>query len=151
MVSEPVLAAIIAAFVTLFLGALASALRYVFGVRLATTELVDEKIATANRERQTDFDAIIERLDEHGEQLSEIEDLIMGGEYQVSDGMLEIVEANREVSEDHESRIEGVERIQLKIRRRQREHSGGDPVARNEDLDPPPSMGAEMDEEELNE
>lgn len=151
MVSEPVLAAIIAAVVTLFLSALASAVRYVFGVRLVTTDRVDEKIATANRQRQTDFDAIIERLDEHGEKLSEIESLIMGGEYQVSDGMLEIVEANRDVSEDHESRIKGVERIQLKIRRRQREHSGGEPVARGEDVDPPPSMGTETDEEELDE
>jgi hypothetical protein len=136
MLLEP---AIVAALVTLLLGGLATVFRYIFNIELITEKKVDEKIQAANAERQNDFDRISEKLDNQETQLQEIRDLIMGGEYQVSDGMLEIVEMNRKDVEEHEERIEGVERVQLKIRRRQRDHSGEEPVEHSEDLDLSPS------------
>jgi hypothetical protein len=129
--SQPVFAAVVAALVTVALGALITALRYVFGVELLTTDDVDRMIADEKAIHQDDVDAIFERLDR-------LEDLLMGGEYQIDDGMLELVELNADSIEDHDERIDGVERIQLKIRRRQREHSGGDSVADSDDETPPP-------------
>lgn len=129
-------AAFTAAIVTAAIGLVLTALRYVFDVQLATQSDVDEKIEAANADRQDDFDEILTRLDEHKEVLTDLEELIMGSEYQVSDGMLELVEINAEEIESHDERIDGVERIQLKIRRRQA--AEGEHIAGPEDLDPPP-------------
>lgn len=137
LLQEP---AVIAAIVTVVLTGAMSAIRYAFNIQFLRIGQVEEKIEESDKEIGTKFDELGERLDKQNEQLSNIEDLILGGEYQVSDGMLELVEVNNEDIEDHEDRIEGVERIQLKIRRRQKEHSGGEPVAHGEDLEPPPKM-----------
>lgn len=148
--SAQTIAAVTAAVVTALIGLLLTTLRYVFDVQLTTEGDVRRMIAEVNASRQDDFDEIIRRLDDHKEALENLEQLIMGGEYQVSDGMLELVEINAEDIEDHDERIDGVERIQLKIRRRQREHTGGENVADPEDVDPPPEYGekwGEVDDE----
>lgn len=136
--SPSVVAAVTAAFVTALLGALATTLRYVFDVQLVTSDEVEDKIESATGNFHDDLDDIIGRLDDHSEHLDRLEDLLMGGEYQISDGMLELIEVNADEIEDHDERIDGVERIQLKIRRRQRESSGGEMVAEAEDVNPPP-------------
>lgn len=136
--------AVVAALVTIILTGGVSILRYIFDIQLITKGEVNEQIEDADRKLEEQIDEIIYKLEEHSNQLSEIEKLIMGGEYQISDGMLELVEMNEEEIEDHESRIEGVERIQLKIRRRQQEHTGGEPVARKEDVDPPPDFDTDL-------
>lgn len=138
MVSPEVIAAVTAAVVTILIGGLLTTLRYVFDVQLMTEADVEAKIAAANSQRQQDFDTIIERLDSQSKALANLEELIMGGEYQVSDGMLELTQVNAEDIAEHEERIDGVERIQLKIRRRQEEHTGGEDVAGPEDINPPP-------------
>lgn len=149
MASPQIVAAVTAALVTTLIGALLTTLRYVFDVQLMTEADVEAKIAAKNNQRQQDFDTIIKRLDSQSEALSSLEELIMGGEYQVSDGMLELTQINADDIAEHEERIDGVERIQLKIRRRQQEHTGGQDVADPEDVNPPPDYGgAESDETE---
>lgn len=112
---EPAVTAAIVAGVTVFiLSGLSSVARYTFGIEIPTHREVDNKIEVADEELEEGFDEICDKLDENTEQLNKLEDLILGSEYQVDDGMLELVEG-------HEERIEGVERIQLRIRRRQGE------------------------------
>lgn len=126
MVSPEVTAALIAAVVTVILGAAATVFRYVFGVSLVTEDqlkdLIDDEVDSVDAETGQ----IMESLDRQGEQLNDIEELILGGEYQVTDGMLTLVQQNVEDIEDHGSRIDSVERIQLKIRRRQAEQADDD-------------------------
>jgi len=123
MVSEPVFTALVAGSVTVILGTLVSVWRYVFGVQLATKTEVEQKIAQS-QQIPAENNEIIAALDEHGNQLDEIEDLILGGEYQVDDGMLEVVRKNVDDIDEHGDRIDSIERIQLKIRRREDDNLG---------------------------
>jgi erythromycin esterase-like protein len=122
-----VAAAIVATLITFAIGGPIAALRYTFGVRLVTEPQVDDRIADAVESLQDQDERIIERLDEHGKTLDRVEALVVGGEYQINDGMLELIETNQDELEDQDERITDVERIQLKIRRRQEEpDDGGD-------------------------
>lgn len=140
LVESATIVAIISTVVTVTITGLIAAGRYLFDLQLITRPDLEERIAEAQKGTDERDEKIMHTLEEHTRKLDNIETLIMGSEYQVSDGMLEIVERSEEELEDHDSRIEGVERIQLKIRRRQKEHSGGEPVAREEDVDPPPDF-----------
>jgi erythromycin esterase-like protein len=120
LLSNPsVVAAIVAACITAAIGAIIAALRYVFGVELVTEPEVDDRIADAVDSLQEQDNEIINRLDKHGETLDRVEALVVGGEYHINDGMLELIETNADELDDQGERITDVERIQLKIRRRQ--------------------------------
>jgi hypothetical protein len=127
--SPAVIAGLAGAVTTAALTVLVAVFRYVFSPTLVTQAEVN-RIEEDHRERDAE---IMECLEDRADQLDEIEELILGSEYQVSDGMLEVVQAN-------ESDIRGVERIQLRIQRRQHEHTGGedmvDKSAGDEDLPP---------------
>lgn len=120
-VSPTVAAAIIATLITVGIGGLVAAVRYVFDVQLVTEPEVDRRVVDAVESLQEQDEEIAKTLDEHGDKLDRLEELVLGGEYQISDGMLELIELNAEDIDDHEGRITDVERIQLKIRRRQAE------------------------------
>lgn len=137
--------AVVAAIVTIVLGGGITALRYTFNVRFVTERDMREQVDAVDEKSDERYGDVIERLDEHSNKIEEVRDLIMGAEYQVNGGMLELVTKTEEDVEDYGDRIDGVERIQLKIRRRQREHSGGEPVAWGEDTDPPPGHDADME------
>lgn len=127
MTSPALIAGLAGAVTTAALTVLVVVFRYVFSPALVTQAEVN-RIDEARRERDEE---IIECLEDRADHLDEIEELILGSEYQVSDGMLEVVQAN-------ESDVRGVERIQLRIQRRQEEHTGGedmvDESAGDEDL-----------------
>jgi hypothetical protein len=133
--SAPLTAALVSVFVTVLIGGSLTVIRFVFGVELLTTRDIEKRDAE-----------IMDTLDDHTERLEEIETLIMGGEYQISDGMLEVVHDTSDDVDDHEKRIEGIERIQLKIRRRQQ--GDDEPIARGEDIDPPPAMDTDLHKDE---
>lgn len=119
MVDPAITAAIVASIVSITFGSLVAGLRYIFGIQLATKNDVDKKIAGSEIGAEDKFNEIYTRLDKTGEKLEHIEELIMGSEYQVSEGMLEVVLMNRDYLEDHKDRIKRIEHIQIKIRRKQ--------------------------------
>lgn len=127
MTDPAVIAAVAGAVTTAALTVLVAVFRYVFSSALVTQAEVN-RIEEDHRKRD---EKIIERLEDRADHLDEIEELILGSEYQVSDGMLEVVQSN-------ESDVRSVERIQLQIQRRQEEHTGGedmvDESAGDEDL-----------------
>jgi hypothetical protein len=125
--SEPaVAAAIVATVITFGIGGAVAALRYTFGVQLVTRPEVEKQISDAVKSLNDQDKEIIERLDEHGEKLDRVEALVVGGEYEINDGMLELIETNADDIDDQGERITDVERIQLKIRRRQSKEDIGE-------------------------
>lgn len=132
--TEVLVSATVATLVAVLIGGSITAARYVFGVELVTKPQLEDQLEANVEAREAQDERFEKQFDEINEQLRELRELIMGSEFQVSDGMLEIVEMNRESIDEHGERISDVERIQLKIRRRQEhDHDGPEEPGPQED------------------
>jgi len=99
-----------AALVTVALGVIGAAARYVFNVRLVRESYVEDEYGPRFDTIETRLDEISDRLDEQADQLAQLESLVIGNEYNPNGGLVELIEENSNLSAENEERIEALER-----------------------------------------
>jgi hypothetical protein len=101
---------VVAALVTFALGILGAAARYVFDVRLVRDSDIEDEYGQRFDELSARLDTISNRLDEQDDQLSELESLVVGNDYDASNGLVELIEENTELSRQNLEHIRSLER-----------------------------------------